>query len=148
MSDARGMAAALAISSAGRCKRRQIGAAISDEDGYVLVVAANGPPDCMASCFDEPCPAADVPAGQGNATTACYGVHAEMRALVRMNDARRARSIYCTKAPCTTCTRTLLDTSIKRVIFMTASNETTNRDLWQAAGREWKQFDGTMEAAE
>lgn len=144
MTDARGMAAALTISSAGRCKRRQIGAALADENDYVLATAANGPPDCMASCFDKPCPAADIPAGQGNAATACYGVHAEIRALLRTDDIRRARSLYSTKAPCTACTLALLQTGVQRIVFMTGSNETTNRDLWHAAGREWKQYDGVI----
>ena len=147
MNDAHGIAAALGVSTSGRCKRRKIGAAVCDASGRILGIGMNGTPDCMADCHEKPCPAADLPAGQGNAATACYGVHAEVRALLAAGNPRDAHTLYATKAPCTNCTLMMLQTGVRRIVFMTSSNETTNRDLWQGAGREWVHFDGTAREA-
>ncbi len=127
----------LAISEAkkGRCKRRQIGCVLTDENGAILASASNAPPDQMQSCFDNPCPDADVPAGAGTATQ-CYAVHAEQRALMAC-DVSKLRKVFSTKAPCTSCTLMLLNTPCEEIAFVTDSNEKTNEKLWRDAGRKW-----------
>lgn len=127
-----------AVANEGRCKRRQIGAVLVDSAGTILANGMNGPPVTMRSCFESPCPGADVPAGQGaGKTVACYGVHAEIDALLKCSDISKVHTLYCTKAPCTSCVLTLLNTKCKRIVFLTPSNETTNKELWEASGRVW-----------
>lgn len=135
MDDAFGMRTAEMAAAYGTCARRQIGAAVFDATGERFTWAANGPPAALPACIDTPCPAADIPAGRGNAATPCHGVHAEARALRRATFT--PHTVYSTKAPCTACTLMLLDTPAQRIVFSVASNETTNRDLWVSAGREW-----------
>lgn len=123
------------LASAGRCPRRGIGCVIAGADGSILGAGSNGPPQSLGPCA---CPGRDVPAGAG--TAVCYGVHAEVRALVAAAAAfDRLHTVVSTKAPCTNCVLNLLETPVQVIIFETGSNETTNRDLWLAAGRNWVQ---------
>ena len=127
------MKLAVLASERGTCPRRKIGAVVYDANGKILGEGHNG---VDGECS---CPGRDVPAGAGNA--ACYGIHAEVRALMQAF-ASGARpediaSCYSTKAPCASCVATLLATGCKKVVFRVASNETLNREIWLAAGREW-----------
>ena len=127
------MRAAQQASNDGTCQRRKIGAVVCDRDGNILGVGHNG---TNGECS---CPGRDVPAGAGNA--ACYGIHAEVRALMAAFEAGAKpadiASCYSTKAPCTSCTLLLLATGCSEIVFQKESNETLNRDIWLNAGRSW-----------
>ena len=117
----------------GTCPRRKIGVVLYDIEGNVLGEGYNG---VNGKCA---CPGRDVPAGAGSA--ACYGIHAEVRALMsafasgfKPDD---IHTCYSTKAPCASCVATLLATGCKKIVFQTKSNETLNEEIWKAAGREW-----------
>lgn len=85
------------------------------------------------------CPAKGTQPGTGPSD--CFGMHAEIRALMDVSGWMRSsmHTIECTKAPCLACTRVLLGTPIQRVVFHIPSNETENRDLWLSYGRQWEQ---------
>ena len=127
------MKLALFASEHGTCPRRKIGAVVYDVNGEILGIGHNG---VEGECS---CPGRDVPAGAGNA--ACYGIHAEVRALMEAFTTgykpQDIASCYSTKAPCTSCTLMLLATRCKKIVFRTNSNETLNKDVWTNAGREW-----------
>jgi deoxycytidylate deaminase len=118
------------------CKRRKITAFIYDAANNLLGSGFNGP--LVGECE---CPGKDVPAGGGGPDTLCFGMHAEIRALLSVAEDRRAdmTKIVCTKAPCSQCVRVLLGTRINSIVFGSASNETENRALWERFGRTWEQ---------
>lgn len=119
----------------GRCKRRQIGCVLVDDTGTFSVSGFNGPSEPLPSCFDEPCPAADVPAGTGP-QTGCLGVHAEITALVKWPPNKILATCYCNKMPCNQCVLTLLNTPCKRIVCRIPANDKTGAELWVKAGRE------------
>ena len=121
----------------GACRRRKIGCILTDIDHKPLALEANGRPDVLGSCMNDPCPDAHVPAGAG--AKGCYALHAEMKALMQC-DPEMVFTAYSTKAPCTACVISLLQTGCQRIVFRTASNEQTNRQLWEKAGRKWIQL--------
>lgn len=127
------MRIAVVAATNGTCNRRKIGAALYNDVGDILGEGWNG---VDGECN---CPGRDVPAGAGNA--ACYGSHAEIRALIAaMNAGHKSEQIYScysTKAPCAFCVGVLLLTGCQRIVFRTASNETLNEEMWTASGREW-----------
>ena len=123
------------VAQQGRCKRRQIGCVLVDDDGTFTVTGFNGPPESMPSCFDEPCPAANVPAGAGP-QSGCLGVHAEIMALIEWPPDRILETCYCTKMPCNQCVLTLLNTSCKKIVCRIPANDKTGAELWVRAGRE------------
>lgn len=134
---------AIKLAQSGTCARRQVGCVVTTTDCVLVAFGYNGRPHALGDCRnDELCPDKNVPAGSGTGglSVACYGIHAEERALQMVIGDRRAASVdtlYCSKAPCTRCVLQWLETSLKRIVFSTPSNETTNRELWEKAGREW-----------
>jgi deoxycytidylate deaminase len=117
------------------CKRRSITATVFDAAGNTLGVGTNGP--LVGDCN---CPGRDVPASQGGPDTLCFGMHAEVMALLAVSADKRASMavLQCTKAPCAGCTKILLGTPITTIRFSVDSKETANRDLWRSFGRHWE----------
>lgn len=121
----------------GTCSRRDIRCVLLDVRKRLISVGSNGPIGRMCKC-----PGRDVAAGTGG-NVECYSVHAEVRALVRAEEAYTSHRIHyclCTKAPCRSCVLLLLGSSCQEIMFVTPSNETENRDLWEKAGRKWTQI--------
>ena len=123
------------VAKSGRCKRRQIGCVLTDDENSYAITGFNGPPKSMPSCFDEPCPAADVPAGAGT-QSGCLGVHAEISALIRWAPDKVLDTCYGTKMPCNQCVLALLETSCKRIVCRIPANDKTGAEIWVKAGRE------------
>lgn len=117
----------------GTCSRRKIGCILYSEEGIVLASGHNGPLNGKCNC-----PGKDVPAGAGNAI--CYGVHAEVRAVMSLApwDRDRVHTCVTNKAPCKSCVLMLLGTNCQVIQFSTPSNETENRKLWEKANRQWE----------
>lgn len=126
-----------------RCIRRMIGAFVTDSDGNVIGEGYNGTPSCMKSCQDSPCPDALIPAGAGVAKY-CYGVHAEMRALLDMMKKSipldRIHAFYSTKQPCLHCVLVLMETPCKEIYYLVPSNDPVGGELWEKVGRKIKQI--------
>jgi len=116
------------------CPRRQVGAVILDEKGYVLSTGFNGVPSGFAHCTEHPCAGSALPSGTG--LDACMALHAEANAIARLKEPFKAEVAYVTTAPCVSCTKLLLATSIKRVVFK-SDYPSSGRDLWLIAGRQW-----------
>jgi deoxycytidylate deaminase len=122
----------------GTCNRRTVQCWIEDEHGNVLSEASNGP--VGDSCE---CPGAHVPAGHGDASTRCYAIHAEIRALLRLGDrVRDAHTIYSTKEPCLACALALAGSPIKHVYYVMPSNKRDGAlEFWQdVVGGLWERY--------
>jgi dCMP deaminase len=119
------------------CPRRQVGAVILDSRGYVLSTGYNGLPAGFPHCIDKPCAGASCPSGTG--LDLCQSLHAEQNAIARLREPFEAESMYVTTAPCVSCTKLALATSVKRMVFK-SDYPSSGKDLWQAAGREWVQL--------
>lgn len=124
----------------GRCARRKIGCVIADKELNVISVGENGPPISIDNGVVCSCPGKDIPAGTGgaNGIASCYGVHAEERALLGINP-KDVYACFSTKAPCVPCTLKLLETDCQYIYFAVDSNDKTNKELWEKAGRKWVQ---------
>lgn len=48
---------------------------------------------------------------------------------------------YVTASPCVTCTKLLLNTSCKRIVFLEEYPHASAKDLWLKSGREWVQYE-------
>jgi dCMP deaminase len=72
----------------------------------------------------------------GEALEACDAIHAEVNAVAHASDTRRLDTIYVTTAPCISCTKLLLATPCKRIVFRN-NYAASGEDLWRRAGRDW-----------
>ena len=127
---------AAVVAKRSTCPRRSVGAVIVDEHGYILSTGYNGLPKGFEHCVDNPCPGASCPSGTG--LELCEALHAEQNAIARLREPLSAKILYCTTAPCISCTKLALATSIDRIVF-SSDYPTSGKALWEKAGKVWEQ---------
>ena len=126
------MMMALLVSSRSTCRRRAVGAVITDNFHRVVSTGYNGVPSTFQHCTDKPCAAAE--ADSGTMLDGCLAIHAEQNAVAHCIDIRTAHTIYVTTRPCMPCTKLLLTTPIKRIVFLEDYPHIDAQDLWISSG--------------
>lgn len=116
------------------CARRAVGCVIVDEHNNIMSTGYNSVAAGLPHCTTKNCKGAQAKSGQD--LHLCEARHAEDVALMKCKDVHAIYTIYCTTEPCVHCTRRLLDTSCKRVVFA-EPYPTTSSDIWTGAGRQW-----------
>jgi dCMP deaminase len=127
---------ALCLSHRATCAKLAVGCVLTDRHGRIIGSGYNGVPRGMQHCIDTPCAGADAPKG----ADLCQAVHAEQNALLNCRDPEQIRTCYTTHAPCLRCTKMLLNTGCKTIIFHDGAFEEPARQLWNAANRGWMQL--------
>lgn len=129
------MMLALVCSTRTTCVRKAVGAIAVDAKGHVLSTGYNGVgaglPHCNAGC---PCTGHNLPPGQDS----CEAVHAEVNVILQCKNVWAIDTIYCTLEPCERCTKMLLNTACKRLVFTELHTGKTGEALWKKAGRIWE----------
>ena len=161
------MAIAVVTAQRATCLRRKVGAVFLNERGHVLATGYNGvaagqphcneltpvvrfslmtPPSEMQKhpdfgkfCHGNACSGAHAPSGQS--LDACQAIHAEQNALLQCRDVYAIDTAYVTASPCMTCTKLLLNTSCKHIVFLEEYPHSEARDLWESSGRSWTKLD-------
>lgn len=104
------------IASASKCVSKQVGAVIV-KDGRILSTGYNGTPAGYKNCCDH---------WDGEYTkdhhewSKTYEIHAEMNALIwaaRKGISVEDATIYVTLEPCAECSKNLIASGIKRIVF-------------------------------
>lgn len=132
------MSMAILASSRASCCRRKVGCILTNARSHVLATGYNGPASGQPNCNDYPCPGALSKSGEG--LNLCEAIHAEQNALLQCRDVWAIDVVYVTASPCITCTKLLLNTSCRKIVYLEEYPHTDARDLWIRAGREWVQF--------
>lgn len=114
--DELGLRLALLWAERATCARRKVGCVLFDADGYQLSAGYNGPAAGQPHCTEAPCPAVGMASGTGLGL--CEALHAEWNAIARCPDVRKIHACYVTASPCLTCTKMLLNTSCRRIVFV------------------------------
>jgi dCMP deaminase len=119
------------------CRKLRVGCVIVDQHNKIIGTGYNGVPHHMVHCTDTPCAGVHAPKG----SDLCEAVHAEQNALMQCANVQAIETIYITHAPCMRCTKLLLNTSCKTVVFLDATHlEEPAQRLWELSGRNWVQF--------
>lgn len=119
------------VASRSTCRRRQVGAILTDVKGHVLATGYNGVPSGITHCIDIECPGAlDTPGD----TSKCYAVHAEQNALLQCLDLARIHTLYCSCTPCFTCAKMLCNTPLQRIIVLEPYPDTLGVDVFLRKG--------------
>ena len=126
---------ARAISKRATCARRQVGCILVDELNHVLATGFNGVATGLVHCIDEPCPGVMEKSGQG--LDKCQAIHAEQNALLQCADVMTIHTAYVTTSPCVTCTKLLMNTSCRRIVYGEAYSQPEAEALWAKAGGGW-----------
>ena len=126
---------ALDISKRSTCIRREVGCVLTDVSGYCISTGYNAVPAGLPHCTDKPCSGAFAKSGES--LEACCAIHAEDTAITKCKDSQAIHSVYVTASPCIYCTRKLLNTSAKRIVFLETYPHSDSQILWESQGREW-----------
>ncbi|MDE7388395.1 MAG: dCMP deaminase family protein [Muribaculaceae bacterium] len=107
------------------CTRRQVGAIIV-RDSMIISDGFNGTP----SGFENVCEDAD-------GVTKPYVLHAEANAITkvaRSNNSSEGATLYVTASPCLECSKLIIQSGIRRVVYNEAYRLTDGIDLLKRAG--------------
>ena len=126
------------VSERSTCLRRYVGAVVV-LDKRILSTGYNGAPSGLPHCAEVGCLRNQLRVPSGERTELCRGLHAEMNALlqgarhgVRMDGG----TLYSTLAPCSLCSKMLINTGILRVVAASDYPDTFAREMLSAAGVE------------
>ena len=126
------------VSTRGTCARRRVGTVLVDADNFVLATGYNGVASKLKHCIDEPCPGAKFPSGEG--LELCRALHSEPASLLQCKDVRLIRTVYCTTAPCISCTKLFINTGAEKIYFdRDYPQANVAKELWLSSkkGRKW-----------
>lgn len=124
------------ISARSTCIRRNVGCVIADKSGYCISTGYNSVPSSMEHCINKPCPGAFYRSGEG--LDQCCALHAEDVAIMKCHDIQKIHTVYVTTSPCIYCTRKLMNTSAKRIVFRDLYPKSEDsKKLWESVNREW-----------
>ena len=115
------------ISSASKCVSRRVGAVIV-KDGRILSTGYNGTPAGFINCCDY---WDNKHTSQHHQWSKTYEIHAEMNAIIwaaRKGISIEGATIYVTLEPCSDCSKNLIASGIKRIVYET-SYEHTSSDI-------------------
>lgn len=127
------VAMASLVSRRSTCQRRAVGCVLVSPLGHVLATGYNGVPRGSAHCIDHPCAGAGLPSGTG--LDKCEAIHAEQNALLQCKDVMSIETAYVTTMPCMTCTKLLLNTSCKIIVYSEPYPHSEAAELWRKNGR-------------
>ena len=99
---------------------RQVGAVIV-KNKRIIATGYNGAPSGIANCKERGfCMRDKLGIASGTRAEMCYAIHAEQNAVVqaaRMGISVEGATIYVTHQPCSVCTRILINSGIKKIIY-------------------------------
>ena len=124
---------ALLVARRSTCARRSVGCVLVSHRGHILGTGYNGVPRGHTHCTDVRCPGASLPSGTG--LDVCEAIHAEQNALLQCKDVEQIDTAYVTAMPCMTCTKLLLNTSCRRIVYVEPYPHDTAKQLWIKNGR-------------
>ena len=114
------------------CKRRQVGALLV-KDRMIISDGYNGTPSGFENvCEDE------------NGVTKPYVLHAEANAITKVaksGNSSAGATLYVTASPCMECSKLIIQSGIKRVVYRDEYRLTDGIDLLRQAGIEIEKVD-------
>ena len=113
------------------CKRRQVGALLV-KDNMIISDGYNGTPSGFENICEE------------NGVTKPYVLHAEANAkskVAKSGNSSEGATLYVTASPCIECSKLIIQSGIKRVVYKDEYRLTDGVDLLRKAGVEVEKVD-------
>ncbi len=137
--DSRFMKMADFIGSWSSCyqENRQVGAVIV-KDKRIITTGYNGAPSGVKSCKEKgECLRKKLNIASGTRLESCYAVHAEQNAIAqaaKLGVSVDGATIYVTHQPCTICTKMIINSGIKKVVYRNGYPDEFSKVLLDEAG--------------
>jgi len=145
--DARFMEIARTVAQWSSCfqENRQVGAVVA-RDKRILTTGYNGAGSGVTSCKERcKCMRHEMGIESGTRHEICYAVHAEQNAIIqaaRIGVSIEGATIYCTHQPCVICSKIIINSGIKRVVYCEDYPDKFSVQLCREAGVELVKFGG------
>jgi dCMP deaminase len=107
------------VSKRSTCVRRKVGAVLV-RDKRILSTGYNGAPSGLRHCLDIGCLRKQMKVPSGERHELCRGLHAEQNAIIQAalhGVSIKDATMYCTNHPCIICSKMIINSGIKRVIY-------------------------------
>jgi len=99
---------------------RKVGCIIV-KDRRILTTGYNGAPSGLKTCSERGgCMRERLKIPSGTQAERCYAVHAEQNAIIqaaKLGVSIEGATLYCTHMPCSMCTRIIINSGIKRIVY-------------------------------
>ncbi len=148
--DSRFMKMADFIGSWSSCyqENRQVGAVIV-RDKRIITTGYNGAPSGVKSCKEKgECLRKKLNIASGTRLESCYAVHAEQNAIAqaaKLGESVDGATIYVTHQPCTICTKMIINSGIKKVVYRNGYPDEFSKVLLDEAGVALIKFDDNLD---
>lgn len=129
---------ATVVAKRSTCLRNQVGALIV-KDKRILSTGYNGAPRNMAHCLDIGCIRQQNNIESGTRHEKCRAVHAEQNAIIQAalyGVSIDSATLYCTHQPCILCSKMIINSNIKRVVFLQSYPDKDSIEFFAEAGVE------------
>ncbi|MDE5593866.1 MAG: cytidine/deoxycytidylate deaminase family protein [Clostridiales bacterium] len=144
--DARFMEIAHMVATWSSCfqENRQIGAVIA-KNKRIMTTGYNGASAGIKSCKEKgECLRRTLGIESGTRHELCYATHAEQNAIIqaaKMGICIDGATLYCTHQPCAICTKMIINSGIKRVVYQHGYPDDFSLELLAEAGVLLEKFD-------
>jgi dCMP deaminase len=118
------------------CTRKKVGALIV-KDSMIISDGYNGTPSGFDNCCEN-----------DNGETHWYVLHAEANAILKVaksNHNCQDATLYMTLSPCKDCSKLVIQSGIKRIVFIDAYKDQSGVEILQEAGVEIVQIEDPFE---
>lgn len=125
------------------CLRRQVGAVMVKEKN-ILATGYNGTPSGIAHCAVTGCLRQKLQVPSGERHELCRGLHAEQNAIIQA--AKHGINIggatlYSTHSPCVICSKMLINSGVRRIVYLEGYPDELSREMLAEAGTEVLSFE-------
>ena len=123
------------------CHRHAVGAVIV-KNRRIIATGYNGAPTDVDNCLERgECLRDKLKIASGTRAEMCYAVHGEQNAIAqaaKLGSSVEGATIYVTHQPCTTCTKLIINSGIKRIVFGINYPDTFSQEFVDGAKIEMK----------
>ena len=124
------------VATRSTCLRRHVGAVLV-RDKRILSTGYNGAPSGIDHCLEVGCLREQLGIPSGERHELCRALHAEQNAIIQAalhGVGIKGATLYCTNLPCIICSKMLINSGIRRIIYQEGYPDKLAGEMLAASG--------------
>ena len=124
------------VATRSTCLRRHVGALLV-RDKRILSTGYNGAPSGIDHCLEVGCLREQLAIPSGERHELCRALHAEQNAIIQAalhGVGIKGATLYCTNLPCIICSKMLINSGIRRIIYQEGYPDELAGEMLAASG--------------